>query len=126
MEAHLEGQLELIAIVYRQDELAVILSRLEAADIWVCRHSKGHVAVDVPLTLALGGVRLFVHREEAEEARALLAECGSWERIGGVYENSLWLDWLVALLLLFLAATPPPARIPSVVIGASAVARTED
>ena len=114
----------MVAIVYSQDELAVILSRLEAAGIWVFRHTEGQIAVDVPLTLALGGVRIFVLREAAEEARDVLAESGPWERIGGVYENSLWLDWVVALLLLFLAATPPPARVPSVIIGASA--RAED
>ena len=64
-------------------------------------------------------------REDAEEARYVLAEGAPWQRIGGVYENSLWLDWTVALLLLFLAATPPPARMPSVIIGSS-VTRTED
>ena len=115
-----------MAIVYSQDELAVILSRLEAAGIWVFRHSETQIAIDVPRTLALGGVRIYVLREDAEEARDVLVEGAPWKRIGGVYENSLWLDWTVALLLLFLAVTPPPARIPSHVIGARVVARTED
>ncbi len=115
-----------MAIVYRQDELAVILSRLEWAGIWVFRHSEAQIAVDVPMTLALGGVRLYVPRDEAEEARAVLAEGALWERIGGVYENSPWLDWVVALLLVFLAATPPPARVPSVIVGAHVASRLED
>lgn len=121
-----EAPLELVAIIYRQDELAVILSRLENAGIWSFRHSAGHAAASAPMTLALGGIRLFVHRDEAQAARALLAEGGPWERIGGVYENLLWLDWVVALMLIVLTTTPPPARIPSVIIGASVVVRTED
>lgn len=65
-----EAPLELVAIIYRQDELAVILSRLENAGIWSFRHSAGHAAASAPMTLALGGIRLFVHRDEAQAARA--------------------------------------------------------
>ncbi len=128
MVGRVEGHapLELVAIVYSQDELAVIRSRLDAAGIWSFRHSESQIAVNVPLTLGLGGVRIFVHCDEASNARALLTEGGPWERIGGVYDNLRWLDWVTALMLAILAATPPPARIQSVVIGASVLARRED
>jgi len=125
-EARLDEQLELVAIVYRQDELAMIRSRLEWAGIWSFRHSELQIAIEVPITLGLGGVRIYVHREEAGDARAVLAEGGPWDRIGGVYDNSPWADWIMMLMLLFLAATPPPARIPSVIVGAAAAVRSED
>lgn len=105
---------EPIAIVYSQDELALLTSRLHSEGIWTFSHGARHVAVDPALTLALGGVRLLVRREQAEDAREVLAMGEAWQRAGGVYARSRVLDLALALLLALMAGVPPPARIPTV------------
>jgi len=107
---------ELVAIVYSQDELALLISRLRWEDIRVVGHSGAHVAADVGLTVALGGVRLLVHQEDADDARRVLAATPAWERQGGVYADSRLMDLLLALLLVLMAGVPPPARLQSVLI----------
>jgi hypothetical protein len=111
-----DGPFETIAIVYRQEELGLIKARLEHEGIWTVPHSYRHISIDVPITLALGGIRLMVHREQAAEARELLAGLPPWERRGGVYAESFALDLLMALLLVLLTGIPPPCRIDSILI----------
>jgi hypothetical protein len=106
---------EPIAIVYSQDELALLTSRLEHDGIWCVRHSGAHISADVGLTIALGGVKLLVHPEQAAEARELAAS-HIWERTGAVYDRSRAVDLLMALLLALLTGIPPPARIHSMLL----------
>jgi hypothetical protein len=108
----------LVAYVYSQDELAVLTSRLSWENIWCFAHSARHIAIDVGLTWALGGIRLFVHREAAKAARALLAETPAWERVGGVYDRWPVLDWVMALFLVLATGVAPPARIQSSLVQA--------
>ena len=117
MEPRRYDPFELIAIVYSQDELALVTSRLESEGIWTISHGARHAAIDPALTLALGGVRLFVHREQAQEARLLLATGGPWVRTGGIYASSRGLDLVLALMLAVVAGVPPPARIPTEIVG---------
>jgi hypothetical protein len=116
MEPRRDDPFELIAIVYSQDELALVTSRLRSEGIWAISHSARHVAADIGLTLALGGVRLLVHADQAEEARGLLAMGRPWERTGGVYAGSRALDLWLALMLALVTGVPPPARIQSVLV----------
>jgi hypothetical protein len=116
MEPRPHDPFELIAIVYSQDELALLTSRLHSEGIWVISHSAGQIAVDVGWTLALGGVKLFVHREQAGIARDLLRRDGPWERTTGVYVRSRALDLLLALMLALVAGVATPARIQSILV----------
>ena len=68
-----EDRFEIIAWVYSQSELAVLLSFLANEDIHVLPIARGHASVDWGFTLALGGIEVRVHAAEAERARALLA-----------------------------------------------------
>lgn len=115
--------LQLVAIIYSQDELAVLTSRLRCEGIWCFRHSERQIGANVGWTLALGGVRLFVRREDAAAARALLTDVGRWQRVGGVYDRSRIIDWTMALFLALMTGIPTPARMPGHVVGA--VSETE-
>jgi hypothetical protein len=114
MEPRSDDPFELIAIVFSQDELALVTSRLQAEGIWAIGHSERHIGVNVGLTLALGGVKLLVHHDQAEDARQLLGE--PWVRTGGVYARSRALDWAMALMLAVVTGVPAPARIQSVLV----------
>jgi hypothetical protein len=116
MEPRPDDPFELIAIVYSQDELALLTSRLHSEGIWAISHSALQIAVDVGWTLALGGVKLFVHREQADVARDLLRSDEPWERTSGVYARSRALDLLLALMLALVAGVPTPARMQSVLV----------
>jgi hypothetical protein len=101
-----------VAWVYDQGELALLLSLFDRADIWVVPITRGHVSVQWWLTVALGGMRLRVHEEDAEAALALLA---GLERMPQTSVRILFRDKLadVLLILLFflLFVLAPPARI---------------
>jgi len=116
MEPRPNDPFESIAVVYSQDELALLTSRLHSEGIWVVSHSARHIAVDVGWTIALGGVRLMVHHLDADAAREVLAAGEPWERTSGVYDRSRIVDLLLALMLALVAGVPPPARIPSVLV----------
>ncbi|HEY0116855.1 MAG TPA: hypothetical protein VGB54_14165 [Allosphingosinicella sp.] len=113
---HKDDSFELVAIVYSQDELAVLTSRLRFEGIWVVEQSARHVGADWALTVALGGVGLLVHHEDAPDAWTVLAETTRWQRTGGVYARSRILDLVMALLLAIYPGLPPPARIPAVLV----------
>ena len=87
-----QQQLELIAIVYRADELAMLKSRLEWEGIWFFAQGEPTIFLNPGWTLALGGFRLFVHREHAEEARELLHGMQHWDRGTGVYAPDRVMD----------------------------------
>ena len=104
------GPLETVAILYNQSEIALLTARLRAAGISVLPHSRENAAVDWAITLALGGVRLQVPQEQAEQATALLAELPPWQGHNGVYSSNRAIDILFALLLLLFCGCPTPAR----------------
>jgi hypothetical protein len=111
--------LELVAVVYSQDELALLTSRLRSESIWVVEQGARHVALDWALTVALGGVRLLVHRADAADARLVLAQTTRRDRGKGVFAQERLLDLLMALVLVMVSGIPPPARMPAWLIGAA-------
>jgi hypothetical protein len=113
-----EDSLELVAIAYSQDELGLLTSRLRWEGIHVFLHSQAQIAVDVSLTIALGGVRLLVPNDQAEQTRQILRAMPAWERGAGVYCDNRLVDLLLAFLLVMMTGIPPPARIRSVLIAA--------
>ena len=101
-----------VARVYDQGELALLLSLFERADTWVVPITRGHVSVNWPWTVALGGVRLRVHEEDVDVALALLAglERRPQESVRFFFKDKL-ADLLLILLFFFLFALAPPPRI---------------
>ena len=79
-----DDPLVLIAVVYSQDELALLTSRLRWEDIWCFPHSAGLIAIDVGWTWALGGIRLFVHREDAKAVAPFGRDAGMGARWRGL------------------------------------------
>ncbi|HST37772.1 MAG TPA: hypothetical protein VLK25_14235 [Allosphingosinicella sp.] len=120
------GEFETVAWAYSQSETAVLLSRLAHEDIHILPVSRHHVSVDYPITLALGGVTIMVHHEEAERARQLLAGIDRTPFAGRIFSDNRWLDCLIMLILfvggLFLA----PARIPAHFVAPQTAARRAD
>jgi len=107
---------EAIAWVYSPSDLAILLSLLEGEDIFVTTSGRGHASVALGLTTALGGVALRVHRDDAEDARALLAALDPALYRARLPFGSWPLDLLLFLFLAFLGAPPPPRQIPTYVV----------
>ncbi len=106
------GDFAVVATVYSQIDLAIHLSLLEQEGIWAVARGAGHASVEWNLTVALGGIDLLVHREDAGDAAELF--CGLERRFPsrGIYSDVRILDIALTLLLFFFGA-PPPARIPA-------------
>ena len=105
--------MDTVAVAYAQPELALLLSRLHWHGIHTAAVGQGHVSLDWALTVALGGVRIRVPAEQAEEARALLAEVEPPRWRGGIFADNRVLDVALAVMLFLTAWVPPPARIPA-------------
>jgi hypothetical protein len=104
---------ETIAWVYSQSELAVLLSLFEHEDIFVLPVTRYHISVDWALTVALGGVEIRVHPEDAERAWALFAGHERTAFRGRVFVDNRLLDIALMLAIALFAGVPPPARIPA-------------
>ena len=103
---------ETVAWVYSQSDLAIILSLLEHEDIWVLPVGYHHISVQWSWTIALGGVELRVHAEDAVAARALFADAARAPCRRGVFADNRLLDILIVLLLFATSFFAPPARMP--------------
>lgn len=113
---------ETVAWVYSQSELAVLLALLAHEDILVVPIGRHNAAADYAMTLALGGIEIRVHAEEAEEARALLAGIDSTPFRRGIFSDNRWLDGLIILILFCAGCFAPPARVPAQFVAPRAAA----
>jgi hypothetical protein len=104
---------ETVAWVYSQSELAVLLAMLAYEDIYVLPIARHNASVDYALTLALGGIEIRVHREQAEETRALLAGIDRTPFRRGIFSSNIWLDGAIMVVLLVAGLFAPPARAPA-------------
>jgi hypothetical protein len=106
--------LETVAIVYSQPQLALFLSLLEQERIWVVPISYAHVSVQWSLTLALGGVQLRVHASDADAAWKLLAGLDRFEfSRRGLFSDNRLVDVFLIVGLFLVGFFVPPARIPA-------------
>ncbi len=120
------GDLATVAWVYDRSELSLLLSLFEHHDIWVVQVGAQHIAIDWSLTVALGGVELRVHAEQAEAARALLAGLDRRAPSRRFFLDNRLLDILLVLVLFASTGMPSPARLPaSFVLGPAVAARRE-
>jgi hypothetical protein len=104
---------ETVAIAYSQPEVAALRSCLEGHGIWTVLMSQGHASVTIGLTLALGGIQVRVHSEDAEAARAILARIRQAPYRGRIYTDNRLIDLALTLMILIAFGVPPPARIPA-------------
>lgn len=113
-----EDPFETVAIAYRQSEAAVIQSMFEFYGIPTLVRDAYTARVNAPWTLAIGGMRIQVLSEFAEEARELLTEVADRQTPptrAGTQERTA--NFALGLLLLLFGAVPPPR------IGAGIVSR---
>lgn len=103
---------ETVAWVYGQGDLAILLSRLEDAGIWVVPVGYLHAAVQWSWTLALGGVELRVHAEDAAAARTLFAEVDWTPSRQPLFSANRLVEIVLILLLFLVGFFAPPARMP--------------
>jgi hypothetical protein len=115
---------ETLAWVYDQGDLAIILSRLEHADIWVVPLGYHQIAAQWYLTIGLGGVELRVHAEDAAAARALFAEVDWQPRRCSLFSDNRLIE-IVLILFVFGIILAPPARMPAEFVPARVEARAE-
>jgi hypothetical protein len=102
-----------VAVAYSQSELPILLGYLRANGIWAHPVGAGHAAVDWRLTVALGGIEVRVHREDAAEAAELLSTIERTFYRGGLFSDQRLVDVAMILLMLILGILAPPARIPA-------------
>jgi hypothetical protein len=102
---------ETVAHVYSQSELAVLLSFLEDADIFVAALGYHQIAASWTNTIALGGVVVRVPTPDAARARALLAPIDRSPFRGFLFVENRLLDGALMLLLFLLLVFAPPGRI---------------
>ena len=107
------NRLETVAIAYSQAEIAVLYAFLEGHGIWTSLHSQPIVSVQWGATLALGGVQVRVHSEDAPAARTFLAEIEQKPFTGRIFTGHRLLDLLLAVMLLLACGAAPPARVPA-------------
>jgi hypothetical protein len=107
------GDFETVAWVYSQSETAVLLSLLAHEDIFVLPLGLRHIGVDYARTIALGGVEIRVHRDEAERARALFAGIDRTPFSRGIFSDNRWLDGAIMVILALAGLFAAPARIPA-------------
>ena len=72
-----------------------------------------HIGVDYALTIALGGVEIRVHRDEAERVRVLLADIDRTPFSRGIFSDNRWLDGAIMVILALAGLFAAPARIPA-------------
>jgi hypothetical protein len=114
-----EDPFETVAIAYRQPQAMVMLSMFHAYGIPAYAKNFGHVSVASPVTLALGGIPIRVHRDYAEEARDMLAEAaerGQGEAPAMTQSLEERLIKVPALLLMMLMGTPPSPRLSATIV----------
>jgi hypothetical protein len=119
-------RLETIAWVYSQSELAVLLSFLANQDIYVLPIARGHASVDWGFTLALGGIEVRVHADEAEDARILLAGIDRTPFRRGVFSDNRLIDGVIMVVLVVAGLFAPPARMPAEFVAPRAAVRRAD
>jgi len=117
---------ETIAWVYSQSELAVLLSLFEHEDIFLHPVTRHHIAANWALTVALGGVEIRVHPEDAERARALLAGIDRTPFSRGVFSDNRWLDGAIMVILALAGLFAAPARIPAHFVAPRSIAGRPD
>jgi len=120
MTAAAPDRFETVAFVYSQSDLALLLSVFESEDIWLVAIGRLHVAVDPSLAVALGGVELRVHEEDAEDARTVLASLDPVPHRARLFTGIFPIDLLFLVLVLVVFAVPPPPRMPPCFVGAAA------
>ncbi len=109
-----EDAFETVAIAYSQPQALVILSLFEWHGMLAYAANLGHVPIDCPITLALGGIPIRVVREDAAEARALLHEAA--ERDEAMLRESLG-ERIAKTLFFGILMLPPPPRMSATIIG---------
>lgn len=108
---------ETVVIAYSQPQAAVLMSLFQWHGILAYAQNIEMVRTNTPLTLALGGIPIRVHREAAAEARALLADAVAdsepppTRSIGRRVTSGLG-----GLLGFVLGGVAPPPRISAVMI----------
>jgi len=116
---------ETVAFVYSPSDLALLLSLFESEDIFVLPIGRWHASVDPPLTTALGGVELRVHREDADDARLVLASLPPVPFRVPLARFLPHAAWLLLLFLLLVVLAPPPRQIPTFVLRGAVAPRRE-
>jgi hypothetical protein len=102
---------ETVAFAYRPPQVAVMLSMFQYYGIPAYARNAGHSGIDCPITLALGGMPILVHRDYAEEARALLDEAADRVEAEPCRPQPLGyrlLKLIASPVLLMLSIVPPP------------------
>ncbi|HEX6376443.1 MAG TPA: hypothetical protein VFZ91_12080 [Allosphingosinicella sp.] len=107
----MSGELRTIAAVYDRSELGLLRSWLEAHGLWTSTVGDGHAAVEWPLAVALGGVRLRVRAEDFAAAAELLADREPYRFARTLFLRSRLADAALLLMLFLLTFVPPPPRI---------------
>jgi hypothetical protein len=100
------------ATVWTQPELHSLLGLLAANDIWATAAGARHVSVEPDLGIALGGMRVRIHREDLALAVDVVAEVDRTPYCGPLFSRNRIVNAL-AVLLLVLTVCPAPARIPA-------------
>ena len=111
---------ETVVIAYSQPQAAVLMSLFQWHGIPAYAQNIEMVRANSPLTLALGGIPIRVHREAVADARALLADAVAdpeppIARSVGRRTTS----GLGALVGFLFAGVAPPPRVSAVVIDAA-------
>ena len=104
---------EVVAIVYDQPQLALLLALFESERIWVVPTSYYHATAQWSLTVGLGGVQLRVLEPDAPAARRLLSEIDPSLSPRSVFSDNRFVESLLILGLFLVGFFAPPARIPA-------------
>jgi hypothetical protein len=104
---------ETVAIAYTQPQAGVILSLFAWHDIPAYAKNYEHARLDPVITLALGGMPILVHRDFAEEARALLEEAEAREQEPVVEPLG---DRIAKVALLGVLGMPPPPKVSAGIV----------
>ena len=121
----MSDRFETVAIAYSQPEIAALRSCLEGHGIWTVSMSQGHASAHVGLTLALVGIAIRVHSDDAEDARAILAGIEQARYRGRIYTDNRLIDLALTVMILVAFAVPPPARLPAVFLLNGAATRRD-
>ena len=104
---------EVVAIVYDQPQLALLLALFESEGIWVVPTSYHHVTAQWNLTFGLGGVQLRVLESDAAAARSLLSTIDPRLSPRSIFSDNRLVEILLILGLFLVGFFAPPARIPA-------------
>lgn len=106
------GGFATIAIVYSRPEAAVLEATLRAYGIVCHVGNEGHVAVQTPLMVALGGLRVAVAPGQVHDAVALLhAIDEGWSRPPSPLAFRRPFRSILTLLVFWMTLAPPPPRV---------------